>query len=504
MPDAAVSVPLFGTGIATKSTNLSAQMRTNLYVEGLKEPDKAPFGLFARPGLLLTGDTGAFAQARGAIGYFYDDSGTPGLEGKAAFAAFAAGIGYVSVYDDGSVANGGSGPGSFATTSGPVRSAVLGTSFQQFQSQALSVDGVGALWSLSSGSGLEPVSLSTLPSAAAFPFGSNSVTACASRFVAVDPSALGRFRWSAPGDGSTWNALDFATAESSPDPLVAVFEAWGELMLFGSQTIEFWAPAAAGASGQLPFVRIGGANIQWGTDAIDSIVKCGNQVAFLGRSEGGNRQVVTLYSYFSQVISTPDVEYDIEQEPSPSAVTAFFVVSAGHSFYVLNLTNTSWAYDFTTGTWGKWETDGARFAGQYAVATNRGVLLSDYRNSQLYYLDPTTYTDGGATLTREVVTRHIFEDLARMSLKELAIDCETGVGLDGSQQGTAPQLMLQWSKDGGHAWGAEVWNSLGAIGQYLTRAVWRGLGRSRDWLFRVRVTDPVKVVIIGAAAIFSP
>jgi hypothetical protein len=28
---------------------------------------------------------------------------------------------------------------------------------------------------------------------------------------------------------------------------------------------------------------------------------------------------------------------------------------------------------------------------------------------------------------------------------------------------------------------------------------WKRLGRSRDFVFRFRVTDPVKVVIIGAA-----
>jgi hypothetical protein len=65
--------------------------------------------------------------------------------------------------------------------------------------------------------------------------------------------------------------------------------------------------------------------------------------------------------------------------------------------------------------------------------------------------------------------------------------------------GTAePQAMLDWSDDGGHTWSNEHWVSMGAIGEYSNRAVWRRLGRSRERVYRVTVSDPVKVVILGA------
>ena len=40
---------------------------------------------------------------------------------------------------------------------------------------------------------------------------------------------------------------------------------------------------------------------------------------------------------------------------------------------------------------------------------------------------------------------------------------------------------------------------MGAIGQTKARVIWRRLGRSRDRIFRVAITDPVKVVFMGAA-----
>jgi hypothetical protein len=82
----------------------------------------------------------------------------------------------------------------------------------------------------------------------------------------------------------------------------------------------------------------------------------------------------------------------------------------------------------------------------------------------------------------------------------LQLDCETGVGLI-SGQGSTPQVMLRFSDDGGHTWSNERWVSMGAIGTYASRAIWRRLGMTtelRDRVYEVSGTDPVKLVIIGA------
>ena len=63
-----------------------------------------------------------------------------------------------------------------------------------------------------------------------------------------------------------------------------------------------------------------------------------------------------------------------------------------------------------------------------------------------------------------------------------------------------PQAMLQVSRDGGFTYGNEMWTSFGQIGQYLRRAEWRRLGVSRNFVFKFRITDPVKVVLMSAAA----
>jgi hypothetical protein len=73
--------------------------------------------------------------------------------------------------------------------------------------------------------------------------------------------------------------------------------------------------------------------------------------------------------------------------------------------------------------------------------------------------------------------------------------------------GYDPQVMLRFSDDGGHTWSNEHWTSMGKIGQYYKRVIWRRLGMTtklRDRVYEVSATDPVKIAIMGAELILSP
>jgi hypothetical protein len=126
-------------------------------------------------------------------------------------------------------------------------------------------------------------------------------------------------------------------------------------------------------------------------------------------------------------------------------------------------------------------------------------------------------------------------DAAELRREMAKLDCETGVGLDGQQsetglllaengdflitedgdqialefnvvQGSDPQVMLRWSDDAGHTWSNEHWKSMGKIGRYGFRTIWRRLGATmkiRDRVYEVSGTDPVRVYIMGAELILS-
>jgi hypothetical protein len=133
------------------------------------------------------------------------------------------------------------------------------------------------------------------------------------------------------------------------------------------------------------------------------------------------------------------------------------------------------------------------------------VLVGDWQNGQIYQLDPNNYTDNGDTIRRVRRCPHLTTDLQRQYFDELQIQFQPGVGLSGittplnsEMVGAVPQAMLKWSDDGGSTYGNEHWTTIGQEGNYVNRAIWRRLGWSRDRIFEVVVTDPVKAVIVSA------
>ena len=74
-------------------------------------------------------------------------------------------------------------------------------------------------------------------------------------------------------------------------------------------------------------------------------------------------------------------------------------------------------------------------------------------------------------------------------------------------QGALAEAMLRWSDDGGHTWSNEHWESMGRIGVYGHRTIWRRLGMTeklRDRVYEVSGTDAVKVAIMGAELFVTP
>lgn len=51
-----------------------------------------------------------------------------------------------------------------------------------------------------------------------------------------------------------------------------------------------------------------------------------------------------------------------------------------------------------------------------------------------------------------------------------------------------PEVMLQWSKDGGQTWSPETWRPAGVAGRYATRVFWTRIGQFRDLNLRLSYT----------------
>ena len=318
----------------------------------------------------------------------------------------------------------------------------------------------------------------------------------------------GRFNWSYLRDGFTWDLLDFATAEGTPDNIVAVNKVNNEIWLFGPKTIEIWYDTGDYVNGQFQRVHQGFLDI--GIAAPWSSATLGNTIFWLGSDAQGHGIVWQAENYMPNRISTHAIEYVIAQISKSVGIddaVGYCYQQEGHFYYVLNFTKgkRTLVYDYKTEMWherGFWNDSIAtmeRHRGQCCTFCFGKVFLGDYENSNLYELDLDTYTDNGNQIRRVRTGPHIRQDRKRLFHQEFEIDLERGVGLN-EGQGSNPMITLTSSDDGGKTFGNERQLTIGKQGKNLTRAHTHRLGYSRDRVYRVTVSDPVKCVLTGARA----
>jgi hypothetical protein len=312
-------------------------------------------------------------------------------------------------------------------------------------------------------------------------------------------------------DGTSVDPLEFASAEGSPDGVVAVFTDHRELWVFGTDTTEVWYNTAAT---DFPLGPIPGAFNELGCAAPYSVAKMDNQIYWLGQDARGRGMVYKASGYIGQRVSTHSVEWQIQQYADISDATGYTYQQDGHSFYVLNFpsANATWVYDAATGAWheraGFVNGEFTRHRGNNMCNFLGDIVIGDFENGNIYTFDLDVYQDNGQPQKwlrswRALPTGS--NSLKRTAQHSLQLDCETGVGLNDGQ-GSNPQVMLRWSSDGGHTWSNEHWTSMGRIGEYGVRAIWRRLGMTlkiRDRVYEVSGTDPVRVYIMGAELVLS-
>lgn len=300
----------------------------------------------------------------------------------------------------------------------------------------------------------------------------------------------------------TFDALDIGTAEGLPDNLTGLISDQRNLYLFGSLSTEIFYDSG----NTFPFERIQGAFIPVGCTAAFTVANLQQAVYFLGQDKDGRGIVYRIQGYQAERISTHALEKVIAgiSANSLSSSRAWTYVQGGHGFYCLTFPGgeSTWVFDTATSLWHEraYLSLGDTFrhrADCHAFAYNTNVV-GDYQNGNIYALDPTVYSDNGAAILRMRAAPHITKGLNRVFHSRFTLDMETGVGLDGIAQGTDPQAILDWSDDGGHTWSNEKQKSFGKIGKTKARVVFNRLGASRDRVYRVKITDPVKVTLLGA------
>lgn len=298
-------------------------------------------------------------------------------------------------------------------------------------------------------------------------------------------------------DGTTWPAAQFAQRSLASDPWVSMVVNNAEIWLLGNRTSEVWADVG---NFPFPFAPIPGAFLRTGIVAPYSAQVVDDVLIWVAQDESGDGEVVQANGYQAVAISTPPVALALQGYANLADAVAFTYQEMGHQFWVCNFVDgaRTWAWDTTVRSWherGYWNPASSSYEALrvncHALAFNSKHLVGDRQTGTVYYMDQSTATDvDGAGIRRLRVFAGIADEQRYVFYHALQIVLQSAIGLS-TGQGSNPQVMMQSSNNGGATWGAERWEAAGKIGAYATRAIWRRLGRARDKVFRVTVSDPV-------------
>lgn len=335
------------------------------------------------------------------------------------------------------------------------------------------------------------------------------------RFVSFGADS-NQFWWSDVGpDGVlTWDALSTASAEGSADYIISMGVSDGELVLFGPRSYEVYRVTA---DADAPFASVGGSFTNIGCGAPWSVAEIMGTLFWLGSSTAGKNQVFKLEGYNAIPISNTAITTLLDELDTSAPNDLVNTTSDGvgfayqqnnHIFYILNLrqANKTLAYD-TIGQWHERSSrDPAlnkenRWESLFCVFAFERVIVGNSKVPFLLELDLDEYTEyDGRQIKRQHIGPPYWNDLAWLIHRDFIVDMEVGVGLTpNALQGYDPQAMLRFSDDGGYTWSNEMWRTIGKTGRYKNRVRYNGLGIARDRVYELTITDPIKVVILGAS-----
>ncbi len=307
-----------------------------------------------------------------------------------------------------------------------------------------------------------------------------SVVLVAGLFVAVRAGTQ-RFYWSGVLDGTMWDGLDYAAAESSPDDLLDIVVVGDVIWLLGETTIEPWQVTGAA---DLPFSRVEGRNYQRGVYATGCACELDNTLFWVG--EDG--QV-----YRGGAVPERLSDHGIEERIARSTNVRVFAFShEGHKMFGLRLDVGTYLYDVATQQWCEFESlNRPNWRVLSAAQQGKTALVGDDQTGQIYTLASDRYDDNGVAMQRVFTAYAPVKKAA--SIDVVTIDADFGSTPVLAGQGSEPVIEMRQSRDAGRTFTPWRQSSLGRLGQYRAQSVWRRLGMfdSPGAMLEFRVTDPV-------------
>lgn len=303
------------------------------------------------------------------------------------------------------------------------------------------------------------------------------------------------------GSATAYTATDIATKEGQPGNIITMMVAHRDLILIGEKTMETWRNTG---NTDFTFERQNGTFQERGAIGSRCPIEMDNSIYFLG----DDRVVYTREGYLPVRISNHAIETWLSEQTQSTLDDAIgmTITHQGHYWYILSFAMGTWIYDATTSVlmgrreWFQLQSLDKLNWRVTSVETAYGRTLCGDDDGNIYELDPLTLNENGNRQLKQRTAPYYHNDRAPISCHRLELAFKQGVA---NSNVTDPQVLCEISRDWGRTWGSRRARSMGKLGEYIQKAVWRRNGYARGFVFRWFVTDDVDVTFTGGYGDFG-
>lgn len=310
---------------------------------------------------------------------------------------------------------------------------------------------------------------------------------------------------SALNDGSTWNALDFGTAEADPDAIVAPHVHANRLYMLGSETTQGFDNIGGS---DFPFQAIPGLVIPKGCYAPLSVVESNNSFMMVGGGENESPAVWAFTGSGYDKISTEGIDFLLGQLNATelAAVSGWTYSERGAHFVGFHLRDTTIVFDVSSGRWHERRTrvygeDGfaaeTSWRGCDPVRAYNRIIVGDSQSAKVGEANLDTFDEYGEEILRYVVTQPLENGGKSFTIPRIEAKTESGAV---SEDVSDPVLRMSLSRDA-EFFGPERSRKIGKVGERNKRQIWRKNGRfPRQAVMKFSQSDKAKFRIIEVEA----
>ena len=314
-----------------------------------------------------------------------------------------------------------------------------------------------------------------------------------------------KFIVSALSDPTSYDALDFSSTITAADNSKVPVVYKGQLFIVGRTTCEGFTNI--GGAG-FPFQR-SGLFLNKGAKSSFSATRGQDTFCFIGGEQNEMMAVWAFADNGLKKISTKAIDNllaDVD-DADIGSVVGWNYGQDGHYFTGWTLPTTAIVYDWQTGLWherrSRYEdTDTSIVETTYRcsgfIYAHSRIYAGDLLTGNVGIVSQDVYTEYGENIMRRFSTQPFMDNMKPFFVPSLELTVESGVGNLGEPE---PQIRLDRSTDGGKTWSYERARSMGAVGEYDKRCVWRRNGRvGRFDIYRFTTTAPVKFAALALTA----